>query len=185
MTCANMTAGRPGARRAVTLVEVLVGILIMAGVVGSIVSFVNAQARSVQREKSEVAAIEKAARVADTILWAMPFESVLSPVPGDRRLAGEETIEGTRLSWVTEVIPVESVTFTNNLAAYHAPHMSGEPGCPPLEPASEDSFEFVLPSPAGAPVLLDVKLTVRWMVPADGSFSADRELILFIRRANL
>lgn len=201
----------PRTRRAVTLVEVMVSVAILGIALTPVVGMMHKSFGDIRLEKDEANAAAVSGQILNQILFEAPFAAVnggnyTSPgtVPPEQIIpTGTKFVDGTEINWDITAQPVAGLKFLYYRYKYHdpAPHTaSAEPAPPNL--TDTNLFYLDLPGPPGSgtttfnrdvstidakytgtPVLLDVRLRVRWRPP--GATAWTKEEALFVRRAKL
>lgn len=165
--------GRPGqkgasrlgpARRGTSLVEVLMGVGILAMSLVPVAWYFVSSAKQQANLNSEAVAAGIAARVLNEILDEVPFDEVAGG-------GGEETVDGTTVQWTIEVGDPGDIEFV-----YDAGGASESEALSILDAKFADNGGWVK----------DVKVTVRWNTPREKAMDDPRRVqVLVTRKARL
>lgn len=160
-------------RRGITLVEVILGVAILAGSLIPIAYYFANSNRQQSNLKAEAAAAGYMGQVMNTLLSEIPFDD-LGTVPAS--LSGNITLDNTTIQWnaaYTDIAPA-SITFTWTPL-----------GANVNDTGSATAAELDRKN-AGQPALKDIVVTFQWQGPRDTAMGGpSRTQTLVTRRARL
>lgn len=174
------------ARRAFTLVETVLAVLIVGAALAGILSMVTTSVSQMGQQKMQAAAVGFAAGQMNKFLFDTPFESCNSVA------ATEVIVDGTTFQYTLEVedVPNSEILYKYKHLTYHDPRhgaaaaTGAEPAVPGMTEEQQPVTALDSKFTAGGPILKDLLLTVKWHGPGE-DYHDEFHLKLMTRKARL